>query len=1012
MTQTPMNRQSEEITPITDAVLSLASGSELSASSTIAGAAVGNGEAIAPANSPRSSQNALFPSGRRHSGVSLGRQLLTTVMPLAIAPLLVASAIGYWITQNQNRAEVNRELEAKALLVGEIVGENIADKFNFTQSLGSNPVVIAQIRGAAEAAQTQKLTALPAEELEKRFSATRAVQVNQGFNDYLTKSAELNGFEELIVTDRNGLNVGYSILPSDFVQNNDDWWKGSREKEQWIGDIGFDESRQIFGINFSQTIEDRNGNFLGVVKFLLTAAEFSEIEAFLSNAGLRGTQKALLFDPSSNSVLASYAPDGAAVFTNSNESLEKLTGDKLLVDLSTKVVELKGTSTPPAEIERQLQAAFPVQNLTVTTIQHVDAPADEVQGLSLSFAYQGKQYTLTTIPRVDWLAIASMDVAEIQAAGRGLLNVFGLTALALGGVAAAITLTLSRQLSSPLNNLSDKAQQVSDGNLDVTASMDGTRETQTLARTFNTLVSRVKASLREQMLNTRRANLAAEITGAKVTDSAELQPVFARVVDEARDILDSDRVVVYQFADDWNGTIVAESVGFNLPSAYNQGLNDPCIPEATRNKYVADGILMITDVATANLHPEHLALLRNLKVKSILGVPIVSQGRLYGLLITHHCHATHEWQPSEIDFMRQMGLQVGLVIERVKLLEQTQELAEEQRQIKEGLQRNALQLLMDVDPVSQGNLTVRAKVTEDEIGTVADSYNATIASLRKIVLQVQEAARQVSETTSTNETSVRTLSVAAAQQAEEILAALERTQEMADSVRQIAANAEQADLAMQQAAQTVEEGDEAMNRTVDGILAIRNTVAETAKKVKRLGESSQKISNVVNLISGFAAQTNMLALNAAIEASRAGESGKGFAVVADEVRELARQSAEATTEIEKLVASIQMETNEVVTAMESGTEQVVAGTQLVDETRQSLNKITTASRQISQLVESITQATVVQSQASETVTEAMNTVAAIAQQNSSAASQVSESFEQLRSVAQALQEEVGRFKVS
>ena len=137
-----------------------------------------------------------------------------------------------------------------------------------------------------------------------------------------------------------------------------------------------------------------------------------------------------------------------------------------------------------------------------------------------------------------------------------------------------------------------------------------------------------------------------------------------------------------------------------------------------------------------------------------------------------------------------------------------------------------------------------------------------------------------------------------------------------------------------------------MNRTVDGIMAIRQTVAETAKKVKRLGESSQKISKVVNLISSFADQTNLLALNASIEAAHAGEEGRGFAVVADEVRSLARQSAEATAEIETLVADIQAETNEVLAAMEAGTEQVVTGTKLVDETRKSLNQITVASIQI------------------------------------------------------------------
>lgn len=363
--------------------------------------------------------------------------------------------------------------------------------------------------------------------------------------------------------------------------------------------------------------------------------------------------------------------------------------------------------------------------------------------------------------------------------------------------------------------------------------------------------------------------------------------------------------------------------------------------------------------------------------------------------------------------INQMAVQLETLIQEQTLAaEEQRHLKEEQRQLKEDLQKRALELLMEVDPISKGDLTIRAKVTADEIGTIADSYNATVGNLRKIVLQVQEAASQVAQTTSTNEISVQGLTTEALRQAEEISAALDRVQEMAQSVRLVAFSAQEAEMAVQQAQETVKEGDAAMNRTVDGILAIRETVAETAKKVKHLGESSQKISTVVNLIGTFAAQTNLLALNASIEAARAGEEGRGFAVVANEVRALAQQSAAATSEIEKLVASIQEETNEVVAAMESGTEQVVMGTRLVDETRASLNKITSASAKISDLVEAITQATVIQSQASEAVTHTMTNVAAIANKTSEEVSLVSSSFEQLRKVAQTLQQDVGQFKVS
>lgn len=364
--------------------------------------------------------------------------------------------------------------------------------------------------------------------------------------------------------------------------------------------------------------------------------------------------------------------------------------------------------------------------------------------------------------------------------------------------------------------------------------------------------------------------------------------------------------------------------------------------------------------------------------------------------------------------------ELGLLVNKINdmagqlgiLLHEKERVADEQRQLTELLQNRVLELLEEVEPINDGDLTIRATVTADDIGTIADSYNFMVANLREIVTKVQFAATNVATTTSNNEQSIQALSQEAVRQAEEITVALKQVQEMAQSARQVALSAEKAAQVVRRASQTVEEGDAAMNRTVEGIVAIRETVSQTRQKVKYLGESSQKISTVVNLISEFASQTKMLAFNASIEATRAGEQGRGFAIVADEVRTLAQQSAEASREIEKLIAAIQGETNEVIAAMEAGTEQVVMGTKLVDETRHTLSKITVASAEVSQLVEEIAQAASEQSGVSETVTQTMTNVAQISDKTSQEATVVSSSFEELQRVAKALQEDVAQFKVS
>lgn len=339
------------------------------------------------------------------------------------------------------------------------------------------------------------------------------------------------------------------------------------------------------------------------------------------------------------------------------------------------------------------------------------------------------------------------------------------------------------------------------------------------------------------------------------------------------------------------------------------------------------------------------------------------------------------------------------------------EVAQQERERSHAMQQKLLSFLASIEEASTGNLTVRANITDDSIGIVADFFNSIIENLRDIVAQVKITSIQVNSSISNNETAIEKVAQETLQQTEQINQALNQVEAMAQSIQEVANNAQQAALVSRTASVTAETGGQAIEDTVNSILQLRETIASTAKKVKRLGESSQEISKVVSLINQIAMQTNLLAINASIEASRAGEEGRGFAVVAEEVGELATKSAEATQEIEEIVENIQEETQEVVAAMEVGTTQVVEGTRLVQNTKNSLDKIAKVSHQIDLLLQSISSATISQAQTSKIVTKLMEEIASVSQRTSNASLSVSESLEETVKIAQQLEASVDTFTV-
>jgi twitching motility protein PilJ len=349
-------------------------------------------------------------------------------------------------------------------------------------------------------------------------------------------------------------------------------------------------------------------------------------------------------------------------------------------------------------------------------------------------------------------------------------------------------------------------------------------------------------------------------------------------------------------------------------------------------------------------------------------------------------------------------LVVTLVRDQRQRLESTSELNQRN-------QTAIMRLLDEMGTLAEGDLTIKATVTEDITGAIADAMNSAVDEMRNLVTTINETAVRVSAAAQETQATAMHLADAAEQQAQQITSATSAINQIATSMDTVSKDsAESADVA-QRSVQIASRGAEVVRETIQGMDSIRDQIQETSKRIKRLGESSQEIGSIVELINDIAEQTNILALNAAIQAASAGEAGRGFAVVADEVQRLAERSASATKRIETLVQTIQSDTNEAVSSMEQTTAEVVAGARLAEDAGTALGDIERVSNDLSALIQNISAAARQQSAAATDTSATMNVIQEITSQTSLGASQTAESIGNLAQLANDLRLSVANFKL-
>ncbi len=330
---------------------------------------------------------------------------------------------------------------------------------------------------------------------------------------------------------------------------------------------------------------------------------------------------------------------------------------------------------------------------------------------------------------------------------------------------------------------------------------------------------------------------------------------------------------------------------------------------------------------------------------------------------------------------------------------------------REATQAAILRLMNEMSDLADGDLTVRATVTEDITGAIADSVNYTVEELSVLVGRINRAAGQVEGATDTARQISGELLAASERQATEIREAGNQISSMSKSMTEVSHRAQESANVARVSLDVAHKGSAAVNESINGMNEIRGQIQETAKRIKRLGESSQEIGEIVELISDITEQTNVLALNAAIQAASAGEAGRGFSVVAEEVQRLAERSGEATKQIAALVKTIQTDTQEAVAAMESSTQNVVEGAKRSDAAGQALTEISDVTQRLAQLIEAIAASTSKQSEIAGTVAGSMQRILAITERTTQGTQQTAVSVGELAALAAELKGSVSGFKV-
>ena len=681
----------------------------------------------------------------KFKGISnLRRRLLISILPVVLLPLLIASTIGYSLTEHRAKTEILEELESDletdTLLASKTITIFVRDSFKFTDLVAANPVVIQAMKTGTKIAKAEQLTQQTIDSLESKFAATKLLATDDSLNNYLQQIVKSGQVSEIFFTERNGFNVAFSNPTSDFVQYDEDWWQASRQKGKDIGDPEFDESADAVVIALAQAVKDlQTGEFLGVIKAAIPAKTLqSNIVTYLDGE-YEQDYKFQIINSKNNFIFSNIDEEYTEARTQGHQEMNT---DKVEVIGGEPMIEVAKTLVNVMENSLSLEEAqqFIAQEFGFVEVSLRQEEIFSETTIIASLKSQNQIYSLSTIPNTELVSIGVVNAEEIATMGQSLVTVFALTAIILGIASLGLIILLAQQLSRPLTNLSEKTKQVAAGNLDITANLEGTLETRILAHNFNQLVGRVKNLLQQQT----------NISEQQRQEKEQLEAAIYQLIEEVSDATEGD-LTVRASLDSLEMSTIAD-----LFNAIIDNLQEIAIETKQSTRQVGSS-LKENEEAIRFLARQALTEAKETRnslqsiAKMSQSIQEVAENASQAEKIADDTHNTVLNSTNDMDLtvnsILNLRTTVGETAKKMKRLgESTQKISQVISFIEEiALKTNVLAINASVEARRAGEYGQGFTIVAEQVGALAEQSAAATKEISNIVGKIQAETQEVSQ---------------------------------------------------------------------------------------------------------------------------------------------------------------------------------------------------------------------------------------------------------------------------